>query len=151
MPKKPVKITLKPVTDERLFNSYLLNSAFLRIFGYNANPGNEQIRNNAASEICQNRIEPSKIIHIFDTSNLKNGESGIVLTNRGIYVKDFANSTTKFFALYSYISSVSTKSSGKTSVIILKMKNAAKHKISIVSEEHNKLVQLLNYAKKKKS
>ena len=151
MPKKPVKITLEPVTDERLFNSYLLNSAFARIFGYNANPGNEQIRNNAASEICHNEVEASDIVHIFDNSVLQKGKSGIVLTDKAIYVKDMANTTTKFSALYSDISSVSTESSGKTSVVILKMKNAAKYEISIFSEEHNKLVQLLNYAKKKKS
>ena len=151
MPKKPVKITLEPVTDERLFNSYLLNSAFARIFGYNANQGNEQISNNAASEICHNEVETSDIVHIFDNSVLQKGKSGIVLTDKAIYVKDMANTTTKFSALYSDISSVSTESSGKTSVVILKMKNAAKYEISIFSEEHNKLVQLLNYAKKKKS
>lgn len=151
MPKNPVKITLKPVTDEWLFNCYLLNSAFARIFGYNANPGNETIRNNAASEICQNEIEDSNIVHIFDNSVLQKGKSGIVLTDKAIYVKDMTNNTTKFSALYSDIDSVSTESSGKTSVIILKMKNAAKHKISIVSEEHNKLVQFLNFAKNMKS
>ena len=36
MPKKPIKITLKPVTDEQLFNRYLLNleTAFEKIFGF---------------------------------------------------------------------------------------------------------------------
>ena len=140
-----------PYTRTSHFNKYLISTAFLRIFGYNANPGNEQIRNNAASEICQNEIEASDIVHIFDSSVLQKGKSGIVLTDKAIYVKDMANTTTKFSALYSDISSVSTESSGKTSVVILKMKNAAKYEISIFSEEHNKLVQFLNYAKNKKS
>lgn len=140
-----------PYTRTSHFNKYLVSTAFLRIFGYNANPGNEQIRNNAASEICQNEIETSDIVHIFDNSVLQKGKSGIVLTDKAIYVKDMTNNTTKFSALYSDIDSVSTESSGKTSVIILKMKNAARYEISIFPEEHNKLVQLLNYAKKKKS
>ncbi len=139
--------------DRTHFNKYLLSTAFARIFGYNANPGNEQIRNNAASEICQNEIEPSEIVHIFDTSDLQDGKSGIVLSVKGIYVNDVINyASPKFSALYSDISSVSIESSGKISFVILKMKNPVKfYPINIVSEEHNKLVQFLNYAKNMKS
>lgn len=155
MPKKPIKITLKPVPDEQLFNRYLLNleTAFEKIFGYAPNPGDERVRSNAAKIICDNQITASEIIHIFNSVIfLKTGINGIVLTEKGVYVND-VNCPVNFSVLYSDIDSVYSvilEHITKPTIVILKMKDGTEYSINFTKEEPEKLVQFLNYAKNKK-
>lgn len=55
---------------------------------------------NMLKEICNGQYKMDQIIDTNDTSITSNGHSGIVFTTEAICVKDSANSTSKFIAMF---------------------------------------------------
>ena len=138
--------TQKPaISVQKKDNKQLLTEKFEEIFGYQAGHIESKVMNNALQIICKGCCRASDVLTVFDTSILSSGKSGIVLTDKGVYVKDSANFTGKFSALYSDILRTDIRMSGSTKVIMLKMKSGACYEIS-VSRMPDNLKRFIDYA-----
>lgn len=137
------KATKIPVAKKD--NNQLLSEKFEEIFGYKPGQIEYKVMDNALHVICNGRCRSSDVLTVFDTSILSSGKSGIVLTNKGIYVKDSANYTSKFSVSYSDILRTDIRMSGDKKVIVIKAKNGSCYEIS-VSRMPDNLKRFIDYA-----
>lgn len=127
-----------------------LEEKFEEIFEYKPWLDDGKWVRNAVDYICQGKCRKEDVIAIVDTSISTNGKSGLVLTVDSVYVKDSANSTSKFIAKYEDIDYTFINEDRFLGVDItaleLNMKYGTQYRISLDQISKRRLMEFLDYA-----